>query len=492
MKRNSFLQFTTSGVVGGAVVFAGLYFGGALTKERIVEKNIPVAEDLDQIPVRIVSLTNEHPESSIDFTFASEVTVNAVVNVVSEVNQSFNRDPLFEYFYGPGGGRAQSSGSGVILSEDGYIVTNNHVINGADKIKVTLNDRRTFDARVIGKDPSTDIALIKIESTGLNFIQLGNSDEVRVGEWVLAVGNPFNLTSTVTAGIVSAKARNINILQPERGSNVMPIESFIQTDAAVNPGNSGGALVNARGELVGINTAIASRTGSYAGYSFAVPVNLMRKVTKDLMEFGEVQRAFLGVQIMDVNQEIADKFQLKSLQGVFVAKVVDGGSAGSAGLEAGDVILKIGTVKVNTVSELQEQISRFRPGDKVVVTAFRGDKEVIREMILRNSKGTTSVVQAETTSVSGESTVLLGAEFDSASIQELQALRLSYGVKIKALGPGKLRSSGLKEGFIITHIDKKPVKSLDEVKKQLGSQAQSLLIEGVHPNGMRGVYAIGM
>jgi len=492
MKRNSHFPFVLSGVAGGVIVFGGLYLSGKLSNNNPMQRNVEVVDAQQQAPVRVVSLTDEHPETSIDFTYASEVTVNAVVNIVSEIRHSFNRDPLFEYFYGPGGGTSQSSGSGVILSEDGYIVTNNHVINGAESIKVTLNDRRTYDAKVIGRDPSTDIALIKIEAKGLNFIQLGNSDEVKVGEWVLAVGNPFNLNSTVTAGIVSAKARNIHILQPERGSNVMPIESFIQTDAAVNPGNSGGALVNARGELVGINTAIASRTGSYAGYSFAVPVNLMRKVTKDLMDFGEVQRAFLGVQIVDVTQEIADKFNLNTLQGVFVAKVVDGGSAGSAGLASGDVILKIGTVRVNTVAELQEQISRFRPGDKVIVTAMRGNEEVIKEMTLKNAQGTTGVVKTETAKVSGSNTALLGAEFENASVQELRSLRLNHGVKIKSLGPGKLRSAGLKEGFIITHVDKTPVKSPDEVKNRIGSESQSFLIEGVHPNGMRGVYAIGM
>ncbi|HEX2615999.1 MAG TPA: trypsin-like peptidase domain-containing protein, partial [Flavobacteriales bacterium] len=300
-------------------------------------------------PVRMVSLPNGAGQAMLaaDFTGAAERTVNAVVHVTTEATVQQQRDPLAEFFWGyreQAPQQVKGAGSGVIISDDGYIVTNNHVVEGADKIQVHLNDKRAYDAKVIGRDPSTDIALIKIESKGLPTLAFGNSDEVKVGEWVLAVGNPMNLTSTVTAGIVSAKARNINILQYDPSKDIFPIESFIQTDAAVNPGNSGGALVNANGDLVGINSAIASTTGAYTGYSFAIPVNIVRKVTGDLMEFGSVQRAYLGVSISDIDQDMAKELDLERLKGVYVKGVTEGGAAEKAGLKTGDVIVKVGTI----------------------------------------------------------------------------------------------------------------------------------------------------
>ena len=338
-----------------------------------------------------------------DFTAAAESTVHSVVHITTKVVQTtFQRDPFQEFFYGPGAGGREfkqygaGAGSGVIVSSQGYIVTNNHVIENASEIQVVLNDNSKYDAKVVGADPSTDIAVLKIEGSNFPAIQIGNSDELKIGEWVLAVGNPFNLTSTVTAGIVSAKARNINLLSERNNKEVVQIESFIQTDAAVNPGNSGGALVNTRGELIGINTAIASQTGSYAGYSFAVPVNLVDKVMRDLIDFGIVQRGYLGVQISDISQEIKEKNKLPDLKGVFLAKVVEGGSADKAGLKDGDVILKIGSKEVNSVAALQEEIGKRRPGDKVLLSVRQKDGDLItKELVLRNQDGETQLLSKE-------------------------------------------------------------------------------------------------
>lgn len=487
--RKYILTAALSGLAGGSAVFGAFYLSGAFNAPAPITL---ISQQASSPVTRVVSLENEHPETSVDFVYASEATVNSVVHILSEYETAYARDPLFEYFYGPQSGKAQSSGSGVILSEDGYIVTNNHVIDRSDKVKVTLNDKRTFSARVIGQDPSTDIALLKIEANDLTYIPIGNSDEVRIGEWVLAVGNPFNLTSTVTAGIVSAKARNINILQPDQNNNVMPIESFIQTDAAVNPGNSGGALVNAKGELIGINTAIASKTGSYSGYSFAVPVNIMRKVTKDLMEFGEVQRAFLGVNIMDLNQELVDKLDINTLQGVYVARVIEGGAAALAGLESGDVIIRVGTIEVSNVAQLQEQLSRFRPGDEVTITSLRLNQPITKTLTLRNKDGETGILANKNDLTRSNESNKLGATFTKPTSSELSALRLKHGVKIHDLTAGKLRSAGLKEGFIITHIDKKPVSTPEDVAKILGNKQGGVLLEGVHPNGAKGYYGFGL
>jgi S1-C subfamily serine protease len=302
-----------------------------------------------------------------------------------------------DFFWGPQGSRGVrpqiATGSGVIISADGYIVTNNHVVENANEIEVTLNDNRKYIATIVGVDPSTDLAVLKIEETGLQAIPLGNSDNLNVGEWVLAIGNPFNLTSTVTAGIVSAKARTINLLSNRSGEDVVPIESFIQTDAAVNPGNSGGALVNTRGELVGINTAIASQTGSFSGYSFAVPVNLVHKVMSDLIDYGLVQRGYLGVQIADITQEMKTEFGLSDLKGVYVAEALENGSASIAGIKAGDVILKIGNKEVNSSAALQEEVGLNRPGSKLAVTIRNsGGYEVVKEIILRNKDGQTTLI----------------------------------------------------------------------------------------------------
>jgi len=374
------------GFVGGLIPLAtyltiNYFTDNSKLSERVLDGN-------KQFNARFASMQG----TPVDFIQASENTINSVVHVTTKVVQtSFQRDIFQEFFYGPGaGGRefkqyGSGSGSGVIVSSEGYIVTNNHVIEDASEIEVTLNDNSKYSAKVVGTDPATDIAILKIEGSGFLPIPLGNSDDLKIGEWVLAVGNPFNLTSTVTAGIVSAKARNINLLADRSKQDVIPIESFIQTDAAVNPGNSGGALVNTKGELVGINTAIASETGSYSGYSFAVPVNLVEKVMRDLIDYGIVQRGYLGVQINDITQEIKTKNNLPNTKGVYVAKVIEDGSADKAGIKDGDVILKIGTKEVNSVASLQEEIGKRRPGDKVSVTVrTKKGEEEIKELILRN------------------------------------------------------------------------------------------------------------
>ena len=366
MNKLSYLKTFCIGLLGGAIPFACyMYFQSsyASLSDQVIDGN-------KFQNGKFTGYSSLAPTD--DFTGASASTINSVVHVTTKVVQTtFQRDPFQEFFNGPGaGGRefkqyGSGAGSGVIISSEGYIITNNHVVDNASEIEVILNDNSKYTAKIVGTDPATDLAVLKIEGKGFTPIPMGNSDDLKIGQWVLAVGNPFNLTSTVTAGIVSAKARNINLLSERSGKDVFPIESFIQTDAAVNPGNSGGALVNTNGELVGINTAIASQTGSYSGYSFAIPVNLVQKVMSDIIDYGIVQRGFLGVQISDITQEIKEKESLPDLKGVFIATVVEDGSADKAGIKDGEVILKIGSKEVNSVASLQEEIGKRRPGDKV-------------------------------------------------------------------------------------------------------------------------------
>lgn len=432
----------------------------------------------------------------LDFTAAAENTVHSVVHITTKVVQTtFQRDPFQEFFYGPGAGGREfkqygaGAGSGVIVSSQGYIVTNNHVIENASEIQVILNDNSKYDAKVVGADPATDIAVLKIEGSNFPAIPIGNSDELKIGEWVLAVGNPFNLTSTVTAGIVSAKARNINLLSERSAQDVVPIESFIQTDAAVNPGNSGGALVNTRGELIGINTAIASQTGSYAGYSFAVPVNLVDKVMRDLIDFGIVQRGYLGVQISDISQDIKEKNKLKDLKGVFIAKVVEGGSADKAGIKDGDVILKIGSKEVNSVAALQEEIGKRRPGDKVSLTLRQKDGDLItKELVLRNQDGDTELLSKEEISKN----YALGATFVELTEKERKELNISYGVKIKSINTGKLKAIGLKEGIIITKVNNEPIETVQELTEKLSGNNRGILLEIMDETGKRDFRGFGL
>ena len=362
------------------------------------------------------------------------------------------------------------------------MVTNNHVVQQADKINITLNDKRSYKARVIGLDPSTDLALLKIEDKGLPFLTFGNSDSVKVGEWVLAVGNPFNLTSTVTAGIVSAKARNINIL----GSNTA-IESFIQTDAAVNRGNSGGALVNIQGKLVGINAAIASRTGYYTGYSFAIPASIVKKVVKDLKDYGKVQRAVLGVSIADVNAKIAEKLDLNDLNGVLVEGVVDGLAADKAGIQAGDVITHINDKALNSSSELLESIGMHRPGDKIEVKYIHQNKKQEVKLQLTDMNGKTKLISAEEIA-----TAELGADFSKVDKSLKQKLNIENGVQVEKVGKGILGKAGIKDSFIITKIDQKTVHSPQDIKDILKDKKGGVLIEGVYPNGVKAYYGVGL
>lgn len=424
------------------------------------------------IPVQFTS-GRDIPSETVDFTSAADMSVKAVVHVKTKVEYATGN--IFDFFFGNSEPQYVSKvlpmGSGVFVSSDGYIVTNNHVVNNSENIEVTLYDKRTYPAKVVATDPSTDIALLKIDADNLPYLGFGNSDDLRLGEWVLAVGNPFNLTSTVTAGIVSAKARNIGMSSP------FSIESFIQTDAAVNPGNSGGALVNVRGELVGINTAIASQTGSYVGYSFAVPSNIVKKVVSDFIKYGEVQRAYLGVNILPVDHELAKEKGLSTTEGVYVQGVYDNGSAKDAGLQAGDVIVSINNNPVKDIPQLQEKIGQFEPGQKVSISYLRGSKQLTSEVVLKNTKNTTDIMKSDYSKA-------FGAKLQTASAEDLRRLRLAGGVKVTELMPGKLKSVGVKPGFIIAAINKQVVKTADEAELILNQTKGNVMIEGMYPNGM--------
>jgi serine protease Do len=422
----------------------------------------------------------------IDFTYAAEQTVHGVVHVHTKTVMSGQAEnPIMEYFYGRRNSRpqeVQGYGSGVIMSADGYIITNNHVIEDAESIEVTLNDNRTFIAQVIGRDPASDIALIKIKAENLPYIKFGDSETLRLGEWVLAVGNPFNLTSTVTAGIVSAKGRSLTL--PD---GTFRIESFIQTDAALNMGNSGGALVNTKGLLVGITSMIISRSGDYSGNSFAIPVSIVKKVVDDLKEFGEVQSARLGVEIKDVDSEVAKKQNLDEVKGVLITRVIEKGSAEDANLIENDVIVKFNGVAVNTVSELQEQVGKRRPGDKATLTYIRNGKENTAQLIMKNVVGTTSVVTAATNGneeVFGASLVALGRD-------EMRSFNVDYGVKINDLNDGRFKDLGMKRGYIILSVNGKKVKSPSDVKQFTNNESTLKSVTGIQSDGALFTFSYG-
>jgi serine protease Do len=407
-------------------------------------------------------------EGQVDLTFAAEQTVHAVVHVHTKTMVGEASNPIMEWFYGDRYSRAPREangyGSGVIISTDGYIITNNHVIEDAETVEVILNDKRTFAAKVVGRDPSTDIALLKIQAENLPFIKYGDSDQLRLGEWVLAVGNPFNLTSTVTAGIVSAKGRNLGLIEGD-----YRIESFIQTDAALNMGNSGGALVNTKGLLVGITSAIISPSGAYAGNSFAIPVSIVQKVVGDLKEFGEVQRALIGVNIRDVNSDDLEKLNLKEVKGILITGTVEGGSAEDAGLKENDIIIKFDGQAVNTVPELQEQVGKHRPGDKANVTYLRNGKENTVPIVLKNASGTTSIVTA------GMGTEnVYGARLEPLSQSDKRKLNVDHGLKVVELNDGKFKDFGMKRGYIILTINGKKVRTPAEVKQFTGNDDSEL------------------
>jgi Do/DeqQ family serine protease len=438
--------------------------------------------------LRYASLPTSNSAQLPDLTFAAENSIHSVVHIkVTQKGGYYSGNNIFDFFFGDGGYQQrqmperQGAGSGVIITPNGFIVTNNHVIDESDEINVVLNDKREFKAKLIGTDPSTDLALLKIEASDLPVLPFSNSDELKLGEWVLAVGNPFNLTSTVTAGIVSAKSRDIGI-NPDQ----MRIESFIQTDAAVNPGNSGGALVNTRGELVGINTAIASQTGSYSGYSFAIPANIVQKVVADLKEYGEVQRALLNVNIGDVNAEVAKEYNLDKIEGVFIGKVQSGGAAELAGIKDKDVIISVDGVSVNSTAELQEQISKHRPGDKVTVVIKRDNKKKPFNVTLRNKHGDTDIVKGENPDN------IFGAKFEEVSDREKEELGIRYGIKILELKDGKFKDAGIKKGFIITQVNKNAVSEVNEFKRIIKNSRGGILVEGIYPNGEVAYYVFGM
>jgi Do/DeqQ family serine protease len=380
-----------------------------------------------------------------------------------------------------------SSGSGVIISEDGYIVTNNHVIEDAERLEVVLDDKRSFEAKVIGKDAATDLALLQIQNNEqLPYVTFGNSDEVHIGEWVLAVGNPFDLTSTVTAGIVSAKSRNIHIL---RSKDNLAVEAFIQTDAAVNPGNSGGALVNLKGELIGINTAIATHTGSYSGYSFAVPVSLVKKVTEDLKKYGEVQRALLGVTIQDVTAEVAKQHGLRKVHGVYITNLQKGGSGDEAGIEIGDVIVEIEGASINSVAALQEAVARHRPGDKVKVKFERDGNLKELTVVLKNRDNTTTIVKTQYKATLVED---IGAELIELTDKEKSELKINYGVKVVRVLQGKFKDAKVQAGTIILQIDKVKIKSVAQLQTVVQNVAGGVLVEAIEPPNRRVFFALGM
>lgn len=418
----------------------------------------------------------------VDLRMAAQKAVPAVVNVNTvQMGKAYYGNP-FDFWFGgvqpqvrevP---RSLGIGSGVIITEDGYIVTNHHVIAGSDRILVTLNDKREFEAKVIGTDPNTDIALLKIEASGLQPIEYGNSDEVTLGEWVLAVGNPYNLTSTVTAGIISAKARALG--------GKMNLESFLQTDAAVNPGNSGGALVNAKGELIGINTAIQSPTGSYSGYSFAVPVNVARKVVGDLKEYGKVQRAVIGIQMRELTPALAQQIGLKEQAGIYVAEVIRGGAADKAGVKAGDVIQEISGYAVKTNAELQEQLAKYTPGNTVRFVLSRDGKEKILEVVLQNTYGDIAL---------DTSSGVLGARVVPLTEQEQYRYGLDKGVKIQELQRGKFKSAGLSAGYIIVKINNTVIYDREDLERAIKSAGnQGVFVTAVSPGGRIEYFAFSL
>lgn len=451
--------------------------------------------------------TSAVPAQPVDLTYAAEKSLPSVVHILSTKNSKVQTvevesDPFSDFFGDPfgffgnpqgNGGKQkrsvrtpkqQGSGSGVIISADGYIVTNNHVVADADELTVTLNDNKEYSARIIGTDKTTDLALIKIEGKNLPAITIANSENIKVGEWVLAVGNPFNLTNTVTAGIVSAKGRSLY----KNG-----VESFIQTDAAINPGNSGGALVNTRGELIGINAMLYSQTGSFSGYGFAIPTSIMNKVVDDLKTYGTVQRAVVGIQGSDVKnyvdgqKEQGKDIDLGTMEGIYVAKVTEESAAEEAGLKEGDVIIAIDGKEMNKMADMQEYLAKKRPGDKVTVTYLRDKKKNTKSITLKNEQGNTQVVKKADLDV-------LGGNFRSITDAQKQQLNIGYGLEVLKVNSGKLKNAGITKGFIIQRVNDNAVKTIDDlqniVKDASTSKDPVLYIQGVYPTGKKAYFAV--
>lgn len=423
-----------------------------------------------------------------DFTFAAENSVEGVVQVKVIKRSAAPREAtILEHFFGYGQPHtlpreSASSGSGVIISPDGYIVTNNHVVEGASECTVTMNNNKSFDAKIVGTDPVTDIALLKVEAADLPVIPIGSSEKLRLGEWVLAIGSPFNLRSTITAGIVSAKGRTLPDMSGE-----FKIESFIQTDAAVNPGNSGGALVNIKGELVGINTAIASNTGSYTGYSFAVPTAIVQKIVADIKEYGSVQRAMLGISMQELDGNLAKSAGIEgNFQGVYVAEVAYGGAAALAGVQRGDIIMAIDSTVVKSPSDIQEKINSFRPGESIVLSVYRNG-DIKKLDVTLQGRGAGIAAAAADGSIE-----ILGAKIGKVSPELAKKLRIKGGAQIVSLSNGKFKDAGVKEGMVITYINQVPVSGPEEVAAIIGKARRSVLVEGVYPNGSVYFYGVGV
>ncbi|MEP6465808.1 MAG: trypsin-like peptidase domain-containing protein [Parafilimonas sp.] len=453
-------------------------------------------ENNGKVPVNYAGFFNKDAPTGIsDFTAAATSATPTVVHIKTKIKgttvSSKNRspfgnmfgddDPFFQFFGGPRSYSTpdqQASGSGVIMSADGYIVTNNHVIDGASDINVTLSDRKSYKATVVGADPNTDLAVIKIDATNLPYMIMGNSDDAKLGQWVLAVGYPLNLDVTVTAGIISAKSRSIGINKSQRA-----IESFIQTDAAVNPGNSGGALINTQGELIGINSAIASPTGSYAGYSYAIPVNIVKKAVNDLIKFGAVQRAYVGISYApdDLSDDQKKQMGVKDGPGIFVTDVAKDGAAKAAGIQKGDFVTKINDAVINSSSELQEQVARYKPGDKISITYVRNGKENTAALTLKNNSGNYAIVKSQTLFDN------LGGQLVTVDKETASKNDITGGVQVKQLGTGLLKNTRMQEGFIITSVDGQDVNTIDDLKNILNNSNGTVKLEGVYP-GYDGTY----
>jgi serine protease Do len=447
-----------------------------------------------KLPVNYAGFFDKDAPSGIpDFTAAATSATPTVVHIKTKIKGTTvsaksrspfgdlfgDEDPFYQFFGGPRSmPDQQASGSGVIMSSDGYIITNNHVIDGASDINITLSNRKSYKGTVVGTDPNTDLAVLKIDATNLPYMVLGNSDDVKLGQWVMAVGYPLNLDVTVTAGIISAKSRSIGINKSQSA-----IESFIQTDAAVNPGNSGGALINTEGELIGINSAIASPTGSYAGYSYAIPVNIVKKAVNDLIKFGAVQRGYIGINYTPdgASDEQKKANGIKDGQGIFVTGVATDGAAKSAGIQRGDFITKINNTEVNSGSELQEQVAGYKPGDKISITYVRNGKENTTSVTLKNKSGNYEVVKTETTFDN------LGGTLVTIDKETARKNDISGGVQVQKLGNGLLKNTRIQEGFIITSIDGQDVNSLDDLKNILNNADGTVKLEGVYP-GYDGSY----
>ena len=435
--------------------------------------------------IHFANLPADFKAESFNFTLAAENTVPAVVHVKTQFTREAQYpSPLYRFFFDEQMPQRQRKvegfGSGVIISSDGYIVTNNHVVEKSDEVSVTLHNEKEYKAKIVGSDPPTDLALLKIDGKDLPHLKFGNSQDIRLGEWVLAVGNPFNIGTTVTAGIVSAKGRNIGILSQRGGENQqLSIESFIQTDAAVNKGNSGGALVNIEGELIGINAAIASPTGSYSGYSFAIPSIIAQKVIEDVIKYGEVQRAMLGVQIRNINDQLAKDNDLDSREGAYIVAVNRKGSAGKAGIQPGDVVISVDGEKIIDVADLQTTINSYDPGDEVTVTVMRDGKEKQFDVTLRNRQGSTEIVTGQ------QALDALGAEFQTIDEQEKQRTGISHGVQVVKINDGKLKEAGIREGFIILSLNGRDIRNVNDIQKvynQLPDGAR-MEFEGLYPGG---------